>query len=209
MTTTRRWRCHLMLGISALALCALSPAVASAVTFNWTASCPTADTVVGPVKVLAVTIPGTVDVTLNVPVTVGLLPHANIIIITTGTPAPGTYTGTLSCTVTFGGVTVPFTRSFTFVVPAAGLATATVGAVTVLVNLGTQGIVSLSAPDFQFTIGFTLVNVPIVFPLFANTTVLLSPPGIPTLSTWAWMLMLALLLGSALIFLRRRAPNRA
>ena len=85
----------------------------------------------------------------------------------------------------------------------------TVGAVSMVVNLGPQGVVSLSAPDFQFTVDFTLVNVPIVFPLFANTTVLLAAPGIPTLSTWAWMVMLALLLGSALVFLRRRAPNRA
>ena len=209
MTTTGRLRFGFICGVFVLALLALSPTAARAATFSYSVSCPTADTVVGPIKVLATTIPGTVNLTPNVPVTVGLLPHANIIVITTATPVPGTSTGTLSCTLTLGGVTVSFTRSFTFVVPATGPGTMTVGAVSVVVNLGPQGVVSLSAPDFQFTVDFTLVNVPIVIPLFSNTTVLLTPPGIPTLSTWAWMIMLAVLLGSALVFLRRGIAKRA
>jgi len=83
----------------------------------------------------------------------------------------------------------------------------------VVVNLGPQGgVVTVSAPggqhlgfDRTFPNGFILA-----VPFLANTTVLLTPPPpIPTLSTWAWMVMLALLLGSALVYLRRRAPTRA
>jgi uncharacterized membrane protein len=40
-------------------------------------------------------------------------------------------------------------------------------------------------------------------PIPADTTALLTLPTVPTLSTWAWMLMLAVLLGSGLLFLRR------
>ena len=78
--TTSRSRCGFICGVFTIALIALSPTAASAVTFSWTVSCPT-DTVVGPITVLALIPPisGTVDVTQNVPVTVALLPQAILI----------------------------------------------------------------------------------------------------------------------------------
>jgi hypothetical protein len=195
-----------------LALIALSSTAASAATFNWAVNCPT-DAVVGPITLKGsnVVLSGTVDVTSNVPVTAQpILSTAIVIITTNNAAAPGVYTGTLSCTVTFGGVTVPFTRSLSLEVTAGPTGILTYGAVTVLVNLGPEGLVTLSAPLRQ-VIAFnrTLPNgLPIGFPSVTDTTVLLTLPTVPTLSTWAWMLMLAVLLGSALFFLRRGAVTR-
>ena len=209
--TTRSLVPHVC-GVFVLALLALSPTVASAVTFNWSVNCPT-DVVLGPITVKALTFAGTVDAPLNVPVTLALLPSANLIIQNNNAAAQGTFTGTVSCTLTFGGVTVPFTQSLSLEVPPAGptgSGNITIGATSVVVNLGQQGVVTVSAPvvqhlgfDRTFPNGFILA---VPFP--GNTTVLLTPPPIPTLSTWAWMVMLALLLGSALFVLRRGAVTR-
>ena len=195
-------------GVFVLALLALSPTIASAVTFNWSVDCPT-DVVLGPITVKAITFAGTVDAQLNVPVTLALLPSANLIIQNNNAAPQGTFTGTVSCTLTFGGVTVPFTQSLTLEVPPAGptgFGNITISATSVIVNLGLQGVVTVSAPlvvhlgfDRTFPNGFILA-----VPFLINTTVLLTLPTVPTLSTWAWMLMLAVLLGSALFFLRRR-----
>ena len=213
MTTTGRLRFGFTCGVFVLALLALSPAAARAATFSWTVDCPT-DTVVGPITVKAITFSGTVNAQPNVPVTLALLPSANLIIQNNNAAAQGTFTGTVSCTLTFGGVAVPFTQSLSLDVPPAGptgSGNLTFGAISVVVNLGPQGVVAVSAPggqhlgfDRTFPNGFILA-----VPFLANTTVLLTPPPIPTLSTWAWMVMLALLLGSALVYLRRRAPTRA
>lgn len=194
-------------GIAALTLVVLGAGAATAQTFSWTVDCPT-DTVVGPVTVLAVDFAGSVTVTPNVPVTVALLPTANLLRRDDPASPPGTFTGTLQCTLTFGGVTVPFTRSLTLVVGASGSGDMTVGAVTISVNLGPLGVVTLSAPAVT-TIGYDPTIPIIVVPLIANTTVLLTPPPIPTLSTWGMLLMVALVLGAGLLFLRRRAVTRA
>jgi hypothetical protein len=194
-------------GVFVLALLALSPAAARADTFSSTVSCPT-DTVVGPVTVLAINLTGSVTVTPNVPVTVALLPTANLQRRDNPASPPGTFTGTLQCTLTLGGVTVPFTRSLTLVVGASGTGDMTVGAVTVTVNLGSLGVVTLSAPQFT-TLGYDPTIPIIVVPLVANTTVLLTPPPIPTLSTWGMLLMVALMVGAGLLFLRRCATTRA
>ena len=208
-----RLRVGVIFGISVLTLLTLSPTAAHAVTFSWTVDCPT-DTVVGPITVKAITFSGTVNAQPNVPVTLALLPSANLIIQNNNAAAQGTFTGTVSCTLTFGGGAVPFTQSLSLDVPPAGptgFGNLTFGALSVVVNLGPQGVVTVSAPggqhlgfDRTFPNGFILA-----VPFLANTTVLLTPPPIPTLSTWAWMVMLALLLGSALVYLRRRAPTRA
>jgi hypothetical protein len=193
--------------IAAVALIGLGAGAASAAAFNWTVDCPN-DTVVGPVTVLALNLTGSVTVTPNVPVTVALLPTANIIRRDNPASPPGTFTGTLQCTLTFGGVTVPFTRPLTLVVGASGSGDMTVGAVTTAENLGPLGVVTLSAPQFT-TLGYDPTIPIIVVPLVANTTVLLTPPPIPTLSTWGMLLMVALVLGAGLLFLRRRAVTRA
>ena len=206
MTTTGRLRFGFTCGVFVLALLALSPTDARAATFSWTVNCPT-DTVVGPVTVLAVNFTGSVTVTPNVPVTVALLPTANLIRRDNPASPPGTFTGTLQCTLTFGGVTVPFTRSLTLVVGASGSGDMTVGAVTVSVNLGPLGVVTLSAPAFT-SIGYDPTIPIIVVPLIANTTVLLTPPPIPTLSTWGMLLMVAALVALGLLFLRRRSTPK-
>ena len=153
------------------------------------------------------------DVTQNVPVTVALLPQAILIRQDNNAAAQGTSTGTASCTLTFGGVTVPFTQSFSLAVPPAGptgSGNITIGAVSVIVNLGQQGQVTVSSPGFQhfgfdrtFPNGFLLGT-----PVPAITTVLLTPASIPTLSTVGFMVMLAVLLGSGLVFLRRGLVTR-
>jgi IPTL-CTERM motif len=193
---------RLLLGLLVAVSCvALAPNVSSAVTFTWTVDC--AQVVVGPVTVLPVNFNGTVDLTLNVPATIALLPTANLIRRDNPAAPPGTHTGVLSCTLTFGGVTVPFTRSLTLVIGAGGTGDMTVGPVSVFVNLGpTAGTVTLSAPSFT-TIGYDPGIPIIVVPLVNNTTALLSPPGIPTLSTWAMMVLVMAMLGAGLVFLRR------
>ena len=196
---------RLLLGLLvALSCLALGPSASSAVTFSWTTGCD--QTVVGPVTVLSTAglFTGTVDLTVGVPVTIALLPTANVIQNNNPAAPAGTHTGTLSCSLTLGGVTVPFTRSLTLTIDATGNGNMTVGPVSVFVNLGaTVGVVTLSAPAVT-TIGY-ISNTPLIgIPLFANTTVLLSPPGIPTLSTWAMMVLVAAMLGVGLVFLRRR-----
>ena len=196
---------RLLLGILiASPLLGLGATASSAATFSWTVDCPTTDTVVGPVTVLQVTFPGTVDLTPGVATTVALLPTANLIRNDNPSAPAGTHTGTLSCSLTFGGVTVPFTRSLTLTIGATGNGDMTAGPVSILVNLGpTVGVVSLSAPTFT-SIGYAS-NIPIiVVPLAANTTVLLqAPAAIPTLSIWAMLALVAVMLGSGLVFLRR------
>ena len=151
------------------------------------------------------------------PVTVFLLPQANAIVMNNNAAAQGTYTGTVSCTLTFGGVTVPFTASLSLEVPAAGptgTGNITTSAVSVIVNLGPQGQVTVSAPINQH-LGFdrTFPNLFVLgIPVNTITTVLLTAltaPSIPTLSTVGFIVMLAVLLGSALVFLRRRASMGA
>jgi IPTL-CTERM motif len=193
-----RW----LLGLLAMSsFLTLDPAVSSAATFSWTVSC--SETVVGPVTVLALNLSGSVNVTEGVPVTVALLPTANIMRNDNPSAPAGTHTGTLSCSLTFGGVTVPFTRSLTLTIDSTGNGDMTVGPVSIIVNLGPSlGVLSLSAPVFT-TVGY-VSNVPIiVVPLAANTTVLLAPPAIPTLSTWAMMALVAVMLGTGVLFLRR------
>ena len=212
VTRTRRAGVPYVCALFVLALIALSSTMAGAATFNWAVLCPT-DTVVGPVTVSKLTpaFSGTVDLTVNVPVTLALFPTAIVIIMNDNAAAPGIYTGTLSCTLTFGGVIVPFTRSYSLEVTAGPLGTLTVGAATALVNLGPQGLVTLSAPVSSIAGAFnrTFPNgFPLGIPIPSDTTALLTLPTVPTLSTWAWMLMLAVLLGSALIFLRRGVVKR-
>lgn len=200
---------RLLLGLlAASSFVVLSPGVSSAVTFSWTTGCD--EVVVGPVTVLSTAggFNGTVDLTLNVPVTVALLPIANLIRRDNPAAPPGTHTGVLSCSLTFGGVTVSFTRSLTLVINAAGNGDLTVGAVSVFVNLGpTVGTVVLSAPSFT-SIAYDPTIPIIAIPLPNNTTVLLSAPGIPTLSTWAMIVLVAAMLGAGLVFLRR-GPRHA
>lgn len=200
---------RLLLGLLAVSsFVALSPNVSSAVTFNWSTGC--SQTVLGPVTILdtlSTPLTGSVDLTVGVPITVALLPTANLIRRDNPAAPPGTHTGVLSCSLTFGGVTVPFTRSVTLVIGASGTGDVTVGPVTVFVNLGSVGIVTLSAPSFT-SIGYDPAIPIIVVPLVNNTTVLLSPPSIPTLSTWAMMVLVMAMLGAGLVFLRR-GPRRA
>jgi len=193
---------RLLLGLLTVSsVLTLGTTVSSAATFSWTVSC--SEVVVGPVTVLALDLPGSVDLTVGAPVTVALLPTANLIRNDNPSAPAGTHTGTLSCSLTFGGVTVPFTRSLTLTIDSTGNGNMTVGPVSILVNLGPSvGVVSLSAPIFT-SVGYAS-NIPIiVVPLAVNTSVLLSPPAIPTLSTWAMMALVAVMLGSGLLFLRR------
>jgi hypothetical protein len=193
---------RLLLGLLAVSsVLTLGTTVSSAATFSWTVSC--SEVVVGPVTVLATTFSGTVDLTEGVPVTVALLPTANLMRNDNPSAPAGTHTGVLSCSLTFGGVTVPFTRSLTLTIGSTGNGDMTVGPVSILVNLGPSvGVVSLSAPIFT-SVGYAS-NIPIiVVPLAANTTVLLSPAAIPTLSAWAMMALVVVMLGSGLLFLRR------
>lgn len=193
---------RLLLGLlAASSVLGLGTTVSSAATFSWSVSCT--ETVVGPVTVLAVTFSGSVDLTPGVPVTVALLPTANLMRNDNPSAPAGTHTGVLSCSLTFGGVTVPFTRTLTLTINSSGNGDMTVGPVSIIVNLGaTLGAVSLSAPTFT-SVGFAS-NIPIiVVPLASNTTLLLGPPTIPTLSTWAMMALVLVMLGSGLLFLRR------
>jgi hypothetical protein len=193
---------RLLLGLLAVSsVLTLGTTASSAATFSWTVSC--SEVVVGPVTVLAVNFSGSVDVTEGVPVTVALLPTANLIRNDNPSAPAGTHTGTLSCSLTFGGVTVPFTRSLTLTIGSNGNGDMTVGQVSIFVNLGPSvGVVSLSAPIFT-SVGYAS-NIPIIaVPLPANTIVLLSPPAIPTLSAWAMMALVVVMLGSGLLFLRR------
>ena len=193
--------------IIALAVIGAGAAPADAATFSWTVDCPN-NTVVGPVTVLPVNFTGSVNLTPNVSLVTALLPGANIIRRDNPAAPPGVSTGTLQCTLTFGGVTVPFTRSLSLEVFASGSGDMTVGAVTVAVNLGPLGVVTLSAPQFT-TAGYAPTIPIIAVPLLLNTTALLTPPPIPTLSAWGLLLMVAVMLGARLLFVRRRAAPRA
>lgn len=194
---------RLLVGLlaAAVSVLGLGTAVSSAATFSWTVDC--AEVVVGPVTVLAVNFTGSVDLTPGVPVTVALLPTANLMRRDNPAAPPGTHIGVLSCTLTFGGVTVPFTRDLTLVIGPSGTGDMTVGPASVAVTLGPNvGVVSLTAPSVT-TVGYDPTIPIIVVPLIANTTVVLGAPTIPTLSTWAMMALVALMLGSGLLFLRR------
>lgn len=199
---------RLLVGLLAVAsLVALAPAPSSAATFAWTVDC--AEVVVGPVTVLAVNFAGSVDVVAGVPVTVGLLPTANLIRRDNPAALPGTYVGVLSCNLTFGGVTVPFTRTLTLVIGPSGNGDMTVGAVSISLSLG-PGLetVTLSAPAFT-SVGYDSTIPIIVVPLANNTTVVLGAPAIPTLSTWAMMALVAAMLAIGLVFVRRRGLRPA
>ena len=199
-------RSGVLWAILALALVVVGATPAAAATFDWEVSCPN-DTAVGPVTVLAIDFTGSVTVSPGAPVTVALLPTANLMRRDNPAAPPGVHTATLQCTLTFGGITIPFERSLTLEIVPGGTGTMTVGAVSVLVNLGAQGVVTLSAPVVS-TLGYDATIPIIVVPLLINTTVLLSPPSIPTLSTWGMLLMVAVMLGAGLLFARRRAATR-
>ena len=80
----------------------------------------------------------------------------------------------------------------------------TVGPALVTVNLGpTVGVVTLSAPSVT-TIGYEPTIPIIASPLLNNTTAILTLPSIPTLSTWATIVLVGVMLGAGLVFLRRR-----
>jgi hypothetical protein len=197
---------RLLVGLlAALPFVALGPGVSAAATFSFSVGC--SQVVVGPVTVLDTTatpFTGSIDLTLNVPVTVALLPTANLIRRDNPSAPAGTSTGTLSCSLTFGGVTVPFTRSLSLTVGASGTGDMTVGPALVTINFGpTVGVVTLSAPSFT-TIGYDRTIPIIAIPLAINTTAILTLPSIPTLSTWATIVLVGVMLGAGLVFLRRR-----
>ena len=202
-------------GLFTASFIVLNASTTSAAPFSLTVDCPT--TVVGPVTVLNQTIGQAVNLTLNVPSTVGILPINALTRIDDNAAAPGIYTGTLSCTFTANSVTVPFTRSFSLEVPPAGptgTGLMTTGAVSFSVNLGPEnGVLRVSAPVDQHP-GFdrALPNGGTLLVPFAQDTMLLltqDPSQIPTLSAWGVMTMLAVLLGLGLLFLRRGLIKRA
>lgn len=166
--------------LAASAFLALGAVTADAATFNFSMTCP-ADTVVGPVTVLAYVPPltGSVTLTPGVPATDSFLPTNQLTQQNNNAAAGGTYLGTLNCTLTLGGVPTAFSRSFSLNVPplppppATGILTT--GAVSFTVDLGTQGKVDVSSPAVQ-TLGFDrlLINGGfIVVPHNGSTTLLL------------------------------------
>ena len=195
--------------LSAFALFTLSAGVTSAATFSWTVNCP-ANAVVGPVTVLALTYSGSVTLTQGVSSTVDLiLPLNDLTQEDNNAALQGTYSGLLVCTLTLGGVTVPFTRSFSLNVPPpgpTGSGTMTTAAVSLVVDLGAQGTVNVSAP-VALSKGFdrALINGGIIIVPQQLTTLLLTQAAIsavPTLSGWGLTALLGSLLGSGLLLLR-------
>jgi hypothetical protein len=169
---------YLRLG-SAMAALFILRATADATTFNWSVNCPS-DTTVGPVTVESYSYSsadfgGGVDLTPNVPATAALFPTNQVNRQDNPAAAPGDYPAVLSCSLTFGGVTVPFTRSFSLHVPPPGFGTMTTGALSLSLDLGSQGRVDLSVPVDQ-TAGFDPTlgkNTLIIVPLSIDTKLLL------------------------------------
>jgi hypothetical protein len=194
-------------------------AISSAATFNYTITCnsPT----VGPISVDSFTGPftdsGSVTLTPNVTATgLALLNDAWNTVTVNNTVTSGTFTGTLSCAITLGGVTVNYSRPLSLAVTPAGgggCATAsfaggclTIGAVSVTVNLGAQGTVVITAPA-TVNIGYQanlVVGGGIVAGASATDTALLTPapPGTPLPTSF--VLLLTGLLGAGLYRLRRK-----
>lgn len=202
-----RSRC--LRGVLALTFLQLGTALASAQTVNWTVTC-TPDAVVGPVTVLATQstpYSGTVTLTPGTPSTVALLPTNNVTRQDDSAAAAGTYTGVLACTLTLGGVTVPFTRSLSLDVPPAGpsgTGTMTTGATSFTVDLGAPGLVNVSVPAGS-TLGFNraLVNGGVIIvPLVIDTTLLLAAP-VP-LPLWSLVLSFAAMILVGSLIARRR-----
>jgi len=128
-------------------------------------------------------ISGSVTLAQNTPVTTALLPVNNLTRIDNDAAPGGTFTGTLACTLTFGGATQAFTRSLSLDVLSGSMI---VGATSINVNLGSQGIVTLSVPA-DTTIGFdsswpngTVLD----WPLIADTTLLLVIPSPTITNIW-------------------------
>jgi hypothetical protein len=179
--------------VSSLVL--LFSAISSAATFNYSLTC--AQATVGPITISADSVPLTGSVTLTPGV---LATGLNIISegqvqITNSYPTSGNFSGTRSCALTFGGVTVNFTRSYSLAVATSvagenctptGFAGSclTWAPVSVTVNLGAQGTVVISAPALT-TDGFDTSEVTIGFitivPGSALDTALFTaaPPGTP------------------------------
>jgi hypothetical protein len=146
---------------------------------------------------------------------VALLPTNQLTRIDNNAATPGTYTGTLACTLTFGGVNMDFARSLSLktvlgppILPGDNIMTT--GAVSFTVDLGCQGKVDISAPT-ELTLGYT-GGVLVVVPLGASDTLLLHDvpdtcESIPTLSEWAQLAMVALLIAGGLLTLRHRRLN--
>ena len=195
-----------------LAFLALTSAAARAATFNYSISCP--QTIIGPVTVLAFSPSGSVTLAPYTASTVGLLPTNNITRVDNNAAAVGIYGGTLSCSLTFGGVTVNFARSLSLnVTNSASTGLMTTGATSFTVDLGAQGKVDFSVPS-TVTVGYDgqLVNGGIIIvPIIVNTTLLLhdvpAPVGVPV-STTSLLLMFGGLgaMGLYATGVRRRHP---
>jgi hypothetical protein len=135
-----------------------------------------------------------------------LLPVNNSTRIDNNAAPSATFNGTLSCSITFAGVTQAFTRSLNLPTNPGQLTT---GPAAFNVNLGLQGNVSFSVPS-DVTIGFdssqpngTVLNIPLI----ADTSVLLTgaavaPTGVP-MSAWSLATVFVGLVGLGLYAMRQ------
>jgi hypothetical protein len=184
--TQRGTRCYLLSAV-AMFCCVVS----NAATFNYTVSCN--QTTLGPSTIDLGGLSNSGSVTLTPGVTSNNLSILNFGLanrVDNNTVTSGTFTGTQSCSLTFGGVTVNFSRSLNMTINPAGSGgcaltsfaggCVTVGAVAVTVNLGVQGTVVITAGAATNLLAFdaSLINGGIIIvPGLSIDSALLTLPG--------------------------------
>lgn len=162
--TLARMTLRMRLVLLVLATLSLRADSASADTFDYSVACD--QVVLGPTTLLATTafpFTGTLDLTPNVAASdLAVLTAPSLHRVDDNTATSGTFMGTLSCTLTLGGVSVGYTRSLSLTIAVGGPCAQAgkaggcivTGPVTVEVHLpATVGSVELSAPQ-QTTFGY-------------------------------------------------------
>jgi hypothetical protein len=189
----------------------------SAATFSYSVNCPAVS--IGPDTIFAVNggiFSGAITLTPNVLDTADFIIPTNQVNTLVRNNSTATFTGTLSCTLIFGGVTQNFTRAITLQinVPGSGALQEshffTFSAVAFTLNLGAQGMVDVSAPSITTTGGFLSADGSSKFYLIPGSTgetILLhdvpaSPPATP--APPSLILVLTGLAGAGLFMARRK-----
>jgi hypothetical protein len=213
--TQRAARCCIV--FAAVLFCST---ISAQTNFNYSITCT--PTTLGPITVDGggsgfSTSSGSITLTPNVPATgVSILTFGGSRVVNNTTVTSGTFTGTLPCALTLGGVTVNYSVPLSMkIVPSGDMSTGCTfvgsafgclseGPVSVSVNLGAQGTVVISAPG-RITLGYDQNTTVIVVPGSSLDSALLTPvaPAATPLPP-SFGLVLTGLIGAGLYQARRK-----
>ncbi|MDP8979684.1 MAG: hypothetical protein M3O35_03725 [Acidobacteriota bacterium] len=183
-----RWIARCCIVVAAIVFCSVALAQT---TFNYSITCT--PTTLGPVTVDSAGFnvnSGTLILTPNVPLTgQSILSLGGSRLVNNNTVTSGTFTGTLPCSLTLGGVTVNYSQSLSMTIVPSGttgagcvfvgtaFACLNTGATSVTVNLGSQGTVVITAPS-NITLGYDQNASIIIVPASGVDTALFTPAAL-------------------------------